>query len=98
MSEPLGRDRLGRLVYEDDLIFPDNTMSDGDFIVCLNESPKHTNYERYFADLGGFSEIHKAVLFMDYIGDPVIRDFLDAITDESGECFFAGWLDEVAMA
>ena len=66
MNEPLGRDRLGRLVYAGDLVrycgdipglfmvysYSDPFTISVNYSVDLNESPKRTFYERYFADLG----------------------------------------------
>ena len=60
MSEPLGRDRLGRLVYAGDVYvncygYRHKAMIYGAYgtdEVDLAASPKRTFYERYFADLG----------------------------------------------
>lgn len=112
---PLGRDRLGRLVYVGDRVaindvraaviertkvWPrngfrcvfehDGIVREGicvtdTAIVDLEASPKHTNYERYFADLGTLDEIRKA------------RDCICLVTSltdcESGGCVFDNWCD-----
>ena len=54
MRKKLCRDYLVRLVYPEDLI-----QYVG--IVDLENSPRRTNYERYFADLGSRDEITQAV-------------------------------------
>ncbi len=86
--KPLGRDRLGRLIYEGDYVWPHKPddpywipvwrEKDGrvafdegfglaehttwpEFVtIDLDASPKRTNYERYFADLGSLDEIKEA--------------------------------------
>ena len=88
-DQPLGRDRLGRLVYEGDYVWPHRpddpywipvwreengrvAFDEGfglaehttwpEFVtIDLAASPKRSNYQRYFADLGTFDEICRIV-------------------------------------
>lgn len=89
MKQPLGRDRLGRLMYPGDYVWPHKPddpywipvwrEEDGrvafdegfglaehttwpEFVtIDLDASPKRTNFERYFADLGTIEEIGEAI-------------------------------------
>lgn len=95
MSKPLGRDRLGRLVYEGDVLvnkigggfvawYP-HLSDEWDFfayclqfdVVDLEKSPKHSNFERYFADLGTLEE--------------VMDGFRDCRGISCYDCPFRGW-------
>ena len=105
-DKPLGRDRLGCLVYEGDIVVDEGvddeepyswyvwgessicelTLKSGPFydevwanqvMVIFEDSPKRTNYERYFADLGTEDEI-RSVIF-------------DCEGSECGTCPFLRW-------
>lgn len=128
MSEPLGRDRLGRLVYEGDtvkygrktwkagttqdrkpfLLFDDvNWFGIPARAECcevdLEASPKRSNFERYFADLGTFDAVEHAYSFgCDYNCENCPFDSWGKATDSKSKfttCLaFWDWLDEVALA
>lgn len=81
MCKPLGQDKLGRLIYEDDIVVDGDldrwlVLGESDYggidlkrgpwswltlpeAVCveLDDSPKRSNYARYFADLGTIEEV-----------------------------------------
>lgn len=69
MVNTMPRDKLGRIVYESDVL--DNGMritfigkrtDASDLEIDLAASPDRTNYERYFADLGTREEVQDAYL------------------------------------
>lgn len=132
--KPLGRDRLGRLVYVGDRVFINSVHAaviertegwppsgfrcvfeyDGNVyegvsatdaaLVDLETSPKRTNYERYFADIGSQETIDQAV---DQICDSQGTDCSDTCPfwnweydADVGECYcieaFKEWLEQEA--
>lgn len=55
------RDSLGRILFDGD-IFTIDKESDT-FTIALLDSPKHSNYARYFSDIGTIDEIESAYIF-----------------------------------
>lgn len=61
IMEPFGRDSLGRLIYRGDVFIGLDAEAAWwrrkELTVDLEKSPKRTNYERYFADIGTLDEV-----------------------------------------
>lgn len=110
MNEPLGRDRLGRLVYLDDFVSIDSgcgVVLDADddgicfkfvfggvivlkyhgsaehVIVDFAASPKRSNFERYFADLGTMDDV--------LLAQKRICLSVSGFDCVQGDCVFGSW-------